>query len=82
MDFLALAYVDDVWAYTFKDLSRAEKLAVVLRVSGHLLLGYSGCTWNIPKAEKEGFVSVLHKYSGGPGGIQHLRCERDHSILK
>ena len=62
MDFLALAYVDDVWAHTFKDLGRAAKLAAVLRVSGYLLLGYNG--WNIPKAEKDGFFSVLHKYSG------------------
>jgi hypothetical protein len=62
MDFLTLAYVDDVWAHTFKDMGRAEKLAAILRVSGFLLLGYNG--WNIPKADKDGFFSVLHKYSG------------------
>ena len=51
MDFLTLAYVDDVWAHTFKDMGRAEKLAAILRVSGFLLLGYNG--WNIPKAVRQ-----------------------------
>ena len=37
MDYLTLAYVDDVWSHTFKDLGRAEKLAAVLRISGFLL---------------------------------------------
>ena len=56
------AYVDDVCSHTFKDLGRAEKLAAILRISGFLLLGYNG--WNIPKAEKDGFYSTLHKFSG------------------
>ena len=62
MDFLTLAYVDDVWSHTFKDLGRAEKLAAILRISGFLLLGYNG--WNVPKAEKDGCYSTLHKFSG------------------
>ena len=61
MDFLTLAYVDDVWSHTFKDLGRAEKLAAILRISGFLLLGYNG--WNIPKAEKDGFYCADHNSS-------------------
>ena len=42
MDFLTLAYVDDVWAHTFKDMTRADKLAAIVRTAGFLLLGYNG----------------------------------------
>ena len=41
MDFLTLAYVDDVWAHTFKDMNRTEKLAAIARIAGFLLLGYN-----------------------------------------
>ena len=42
MNFLTLGFVDDVWAHTFNDLGRAEKLAAILRISRFLLLGYNG----------------------------------------
>ena len=57
MDYLTLAYVDDVWSHTSKDLGRAEKLAAGLRMSDFLLLGYNG--WNVPKAEKDGTSSLV-----------------------
>ena len=61
-DFLAFAYVDDLWAFTSHVGGNTKKLAQVLRVAGHLLLGYDG--WSKKKAIADGFLSSMHKYTG------------------
>ena len=63
-DFLAFAYVDDLWAFTSQCHvgGNTKKLAQVLRVAGHLLLGYDG--WSKKEAIADGFFSAMHKYTG------------------
>ena len=58
---MAFAHVDDLWTFTPLVGHKTKLLAQVLRVTGHLLLGYDG--WSRKKAITDGFFSSVHKYT-------------------